>query len=194
MTVNPWQGDYAGSAAEAGAVTAPRVHWTRRISPLNLIEETAPFAAVLQFNIQRKLMSFLKSLVEVFTMVDRSRGSVGWLAVLCGLMVWITACAGGTISSNSGGPTPTPTVAPSGHSVAVTWTASSSPGVANYNVYRSTTTGGPYTRVGSEVSGTSFSDTSVKAGTTYFYVVTSVTSSGVESAISSEIKSTVPTP
>ena len=76
----------------------------------------------------------------------------------------------------------------------VSWQASNSPGVGSYNVYRSTASGGPYKRIGSGVSGSSYMDTAVQAGVTYFYVVTAVTNANVESRISQEIKATVPSP
>ncbi|HEY6252407.1 MAG TPA: IPT/TIG domain-containing protein [Candidatus Angelobacter sp.] len=78
------------------------------------------------------------------------------------------------------------------HTVSISWRASSSEEVGAYNVYRATTSGGPYTRVGWRVPGVSFTDTSVQAGTTYFYVVTSVTTSNVESVVSSEVRASVP--
>ncbi len=124
------------------------------------------------------------------------RSSIGiavCLAALFGGIVWIVCCGSSTgPTSGGGGPTPTPT--PPGHSISITWQASSSPGVATYNVYRSSTAGGPYSRVGWRVSGASYTDTAVQPGATYFYVVTSVTSANVESVISSEVKATVPTP
>lgn len=49
----------------------------------------------------------------------------------------------------------------------VTWTTN---GATRYNVYRSTTSGGPYTLVGNSATGT-FSDTTVAQNTTYYYVV-----------------------
>jgi fibronectin type 3 domain-containing protein len=42
------------------------------------------------------------------------------------------------------------------------------------------------------VSATSFTDTSVQAGVTYFFVVTSVNSSNEESAYSAEVSALVP--
>ena len=78
------------------------------------------------------------------------------------------------------------------HSVTLTWTASTST-VVGYHVYRSTVSGGPYTKQNSSVNAsTSYVDSAVQAGTTYFYVVTSVDSSGVESADSTEVSVTVP--
>ena len=83
-------------------------------------------------------------------------------------------------------------VQPVSHSVTLTWTASTST-VSGYNVYRSTVSGGPYTKLNSTlVAATTYVDSTVQAGQTYFYVVTSVDSSGVESADSTEVSATVP--
>jgi hypothetical protein len=79
------------------------------------------------------------------------------------------------------------------HSVDVTWTISSSPGVVSYSVYRSTVSGGPYTKVGS-ATGTVFTDATVKSGVTYFFVVTAVDGSGNESVVSGEVTATIPVP
>jgi len=71
-------------------------------------------------------------------------------------------------------------------SVVLGWTASTST-VAGYNVYRATVSGGPYTRVNpSLVAGLGFTDTNVVSGTTYYYRVTAVDSSGNESVYSNE--------
>jgi fibronectin type 3 domain-containing protein len=48
---------------------------------------------------------------------------------------------------------------------------SSSPGAVSYNVYRSQTNGGPYTKVGSSTT-TSYTDVNVTNGLTYYYVMT----------------------
>jgi hypothetical protein len=80
------------------------------------------------------------------------------------------------------------------HSVSLSWTASTST-VVGYNVYRSTTSGGPYTLItSSTVAGTTYTDNGVQAGVTYFYVVTAVDSNGNESAFSNEASVSVPTP
>jgi hypothetical protein len=77
--------------------------------------------------------------------------------------------------------------------VVLSWTASSS-SVEGYNVYRGTTSGGPYSSklTSSPVAALTFTDTTVQAGQTYYYVVTAVSSSGVESADSSPASATVP--
>jgi hypothetical protein len=83
-------------------------------------------------------------------------------------------------------------VQPVSHSVTLTWTASAS-AVSGYNVYRSTVSGGPYTKLNSTViAATTYVDTTVQSSKTYFYVVTSVDSSSVESANSTEVSVTVP--
>jgi len=76
--------------------------------------------------------------------------------------------------------------------VTLTWNASTST-VSGYNVYRSSVSGGPYTKMNSTlVASTTYADTAVTAGQTYYYVVTSVDSSNVESAYSAEVSATVP--
>ena len=79
-------------------------------------------------------------------------------------------------------------------SVSLTWNASTS-SVAGYNVYRGTQTGGPYSKSNlSLVTGTAYTDTSVQAGETYYYVATAVDSNGVESVYSNEAQVAVPYP
>jgi hypothetical protein len=80
------------------------------------------------------------------------------------------------------------------HSVSVTWTPSTS-GVAGYNVYRSAVSGGPYAKLDSSVlAADAFTDTTVSAGQTYYYVVRAATSAGVESVDSTQVAVSVPTP
>ena len=59
----------------------------------------------------------------------------------------------------------------------------------SYTVKRATTAGGPYSVIADEQTGTSYSDTDVTNGTTYYYVVTAVNSAG-ESANSNEANAT----
>ena len=79
------------------------------------------------------------------------------------------------------------------HSVTLNWTASSSTGVVGYYVYRSTTSGASYSRLNSSPSSAiKYTDGTVSAGATYYYVVTAVNSSGTESAKSGQVTAIVP--
>lgn len=69
------------------------------------------------------------------------------------------------------------------HSITLGWTAGS--GDVTYNVYRSTTTGTGYAKIGTSAT-TTFTDSSGTGGTKYFYVVTGVDSGGFESVNSNE--------
>jgi hypothetical protein len=85
-------------------------------------------------------------------------------------------------------------VQPVSHSVTLTWSPSTS-SVTGYNVYRSSVSGGSYTKLNSmAVATTSYDDTAVQAGQTYYYVVTSVDLSNMESAYSSQVSAIVPSP
>jgi hypothetical protein len=84
--------------------------------------------------------------------------------------------------------TPTGLVASPGNaSVVLNWSASS--GATSYHVKRATTSGGPYSQVGAPTS-TSYTDTALTNGTTYYYVVSALDSIG-ESANSTQ-RSAVP--
>lgn len=62
----------------------------------------------------------------------------------------------------------------SAHTVVVQWNGSPTPGITGYNIYRATTSGGPYSLIGSTKGKQKFMDDFVMFGATYFYVVQSV--------------------
>jgi hypothetical protein len=67
------------------------------------------------------------------------------------------------------------------YSVNLLW--NSSPDVVGYNVYRSTSTNGTYSKINSTLdASTAYTDSSVVAGQTYYYAATSVNANGQESA------------
>jgi len=78
------------------------------------------------------------------------------------------------------------------HYVTLNWTPSVS-SVSGYSVYRGTQKGGPYTKITSSlVSGSTYNDATVQSGSTYYYVVTAISSSGVQSVFSTETSATIP--
>jgi hypothetical protein len=81
------------------------------------------------------------------------------------------------------------------HAAILSWTASTTPNVT-YNVYRSSALAGPFTQVNSSsISGTTFTDSSVQAGQTYYYVATAVASNSTQSAYSSPpVQAAIPSP
>jgi fibronectin type 3 domain-containing protein len=80
------------------------------------------------------------------------------------------------------------------HSVSLTWTASVSPNISGYNVFRSTTSGTGYVQINTGlVTTTSYTDSNVTAGQTYYYVTTAVDTSNNQSGYSNQAQATVPT-
>jgi len=104
------------------------------------------------------------------------------------------ACNGVSSTSNTGNnPQGTAPATPAGLTATaadkqanLAWSAST--GATSYNVKRSTTHGGPYTQLASPTI-TSYADTGLTDGTTYYYVVSAVNATG-ESANSNEVSAT----
>ena len=78
------------------------------------------------------------------------------------------------------------------HTVDLSWNASTST-VAGYKIYRGTRSGGPYTALNSALdTTTTYTDSGVQSGQTYYYVVTAVDSAGNESAYSNQVTAVIP--
>jgi hypothetical protein len=78
------------------------------------------------------------------------------------------------------------------HTVALTWERSTS-SVTGYFVYRGTKPSGPFAQLNSSPESTpSFSDSTVSDGQVYYYFVTAVDSSNIQSADSNEVSVTIP--
>jgi hypothetical protein len=105
------------------------------------------------------------------------------------LAVQLWSCGCGAGSNTHTGPPPTQ------HSVSLSWNASTS-SVIGYNIYRGTKHSGPYPQklTSTPQSATTFTDSTVKSGTTYYYVVTAVNSSLQESDYSNEAQAVIPSP
>lgn len=103
----------------------------------------------------------------------------------------------GTGNGGGGGDT-TPPAPPTGlgatagnASAALAWDANSEPDLGGYRIYRSTSSGGGYSDVGGGlISGTSFADSGLTNGTTYYYVVRAQDTSGNVSGDSNEVNAT----
>lgn len=139
--------------------------------------------------------------------------------VLSGLTLPVTVAAGtavkltvtfvpvmaGTASENlsivsdaSNSPTSVPMtgigVVAGSHSTDLNWNPDVDP-VIGYNVYRGGQHGGPYNKINPVLDATtSYSDTNVNAGATYYYVVTAVDANNNESGYSNEVKAVIPSP
>jgi hypothetical protein len=94
----------------------------------------------------------------------------------------------GLLPANSGPPAPTGLTATAGNQqVTLNWNASD--GATSYNVKRSTTSGGSYSTIATGVTTTSYTNTGLVNGTTYYYVVSAVNANG-ESPNSNEASAT----
>jgi large repetitive protein len=80
-------------------------------------------------------------------------------------------------------------VTATGHSVTLTWSACQ--GATSYNIYRGTTHGGPYTKVGSGMVSATYTDVQVTHNQTLYYVATAVSGNG-ESGYSNEAVAVIP--
>ncbi len=112
----------------------------------------------------------------------------GLIAMAC--LTLVAGCGGASVESSTGDASSAPVVqapvAPTGlvatpgnAQVKLTWSASSN--ATSYNVKRAAVSGGPYGQIGTAAS-TSYMDTAVVNGTTYYYVVAAVNSEGTAAA------------
>jgi Abnormal spindle-like microcephaly-assoc'd, ASPM-SPD-2-Hydin len=102
-------------------------------------------------------------------------------------------------SNASNSPTPATVtgtgVAPPVHTVNLSWAASTSPNIVGYNIYRRTGTTGSFTQINSALNATTtYVDTSVADGQTYYYETTAVNSSNEESEPSTPVSAVIPPP
>jgi len=192
--------NHMGSIQPAGSVVASNVTiggmtWNIWRSGSTQNSGTVSYVATSPTN------SFNFDLLNIYRdLVNRGyMSSNQWLIdIEAGTEVWT---AGSNFATNSfsacvncgGAPPAAPTnltaTAASSSQINLSWTGSS--GATSYNVLRSTTNGGPYSQVASGVTSTSFSDTGLAAGTTYFYVVQACNSSGC-SGNSNQASATTP--
>jgi hypothetical protein len=86
-------------------------------------------------------------------------------------------------------PPPSGLSATAGNGVVIlNWSASI--GVSGYNVFRSTISGGFYSAISTNVAATTFADTNVVNGVTYYYVITATAPGGGQTGDSAEVSAT----
>jgi hypothetical protein len=114
------------------------------------------------------------------------------IVAICGMLLVVLALSASRWSHRGSQGPPT---SPYAHSVDLRWKGSVSR-VVGYNVYRSETDGGPYTKLttSAPIRTTNYTDRSVQSGHTYFYAVTAVDSKSKESRYSNQIKALIPSP
>jgi len=79
------------------------------------------------------------------------------------------------------------------HTVDLSWNASAS--AVGYNIYRGTVSGGPYAIINSSLDATTtYTDSTVVSGQTYYYVTTAVNSDSQESGYSNQAQAIIPNP
>jgi fibronectin type 3 domain-containing protein len=77
------------------------------------------------------------------------------------------------------------------HSATLTWAPGDATTVS-YNVYRSTVSGSSYAKMSAAQAPQAYTDSSVQAGSTYFYVITALNAAGEESTYSNQVTAAVP--
>jgi fibronectin type 3 domain-containing protein len=100
-----------------------------------------------------------------------------WLSALLLTVLLVSVGCGGSSSGR--------------HSVHLSWKASVSNNVVNYNIYRATVPNS-YELLVSMNPTTSYTDTTVQSGQKYYYVVTAVDSEGGESSYSNRVEVAIP--
>ena len=106
--------------------------------------------------------------------------------------VFENSCSGGGGGDTTPPATPSNLSATGGNSlIALAWSANTESDLSGYNLYRSSSLNGSYTKVNSGVINTSaYDNTGLTANTTFFYKVSAVDSSGNESTHSSAVSAT----
>jgi len=116
-----------------------------------------------------------------------------WKKSLTGILVVAAALlSGGWFVATSGTKITERASTPQMHTVVLRWQASTTPNV-RYNLYRGPFLGVHPDRLNSTpIDGSTFTDTSVVSGQTYWYVVRAINSKGEESPESNETTVTIP--
>jgi hypothetical protein len=130
---------------------------------------------------------------DVQAAINMSLGTAPCTANIFGPNVCNVVVVQRVVNSSMGGACNTGTGTTVSHSVALNWSLSNSANVTGYKVYRGTISGGPYTLLTSLGVTTSYTDSGVQSGLTYYYVTTAVNGSS-ESGYSNQTPAVIPVP
>ena len=110
--------------------------------------------------------------------------------------VFELVCTGGTTDTTAPNAPMTLTANSSvAGQISLDWFNNTEPDLAGYSVYRATSSGGTFSKLNTALIGPSaYTDSTVTAGTTYFYKVTASDNSGNESVFSTQVSATAATP
>jgi hypothetical protein len=181
-------GPYAATAASSGGWSLQMVALKpassssvsgSATSPANACDLAQPYGTI--------------DLSDVQTAINMSLGTTPCSANVVGANICNVVAVQRVVNAALPGGTCVTSSSTVAHSVVLTWTPSSSSSVT-YNVYRTTTSGSyPSAPLASAGSATTYTDSAVQGGQTYYYTTTAV-SGGSESARSNEIPAVVPAP
>ena len=209
-----WSAD-GGTISSNGSYTAPSAAGTYTITAVSVLDAKKSGSALVVVSAPQQVTISISPANTSVSQADR----VQFTATVAGLsnksVVWSVTQGTGTITQSGLFTAPSKaeadtvtatsqsdvtksamasiTVLPA-HSVSLFWDASKSTGVAFYRIYRGATRGGPYILLGSNITTTTFKDSAVQAGVTYFYVTTTVDANNQESLFSNELSSVIPSP
>ncbi len=170
----------------------PRMHW--RIRRIATLFEAGTTGWIIAFALGS--VGCVVLLVGVLLAFQNrkvtQRSRIGTAVAVLGTLLlwgyWFYATTARPVSA-----APVATARPSGHSVKLTWKASTSP-VAGYNIYRSSTPGSftePKLNSG-PVTDTTYLDTTVESDQTYYYAAKAVDAQGHESSVSNVAVAKIP--
>jgi fibronectin type 3 domain-containing protein len=180
----------AGTSAnsnEASAVTAPS-------APAGLTVTTTDSSATLQWTASQGAINYTilraPGGTTTFTSVGTTATTSASDSGLTPNTPYVYAVSAQNASGTSANATVNATTAPvpptgltasaSNHHVTLSWTAAAGAGSGGYRVLRSATSGGPYSSIGTS-STTSYTDTFLTNGSTYYYVVHTIGGAGESS-------------
>jgi hypothetical protein len=183
--------DAAGNLAVSGDFTFTTAGATSLLPPTNVTTAVSPTPGS-GWNACDISQNTSVDVIDVQLSINMSLSIIPCVAAVNGVGICNAVTVQRVVNSALGASCVTdPMTGPTTATVA--WAASSSTGVVGYNVYRSTSSGGPYVKANPAlVGGTKFMDITVQAGQTYYYVVSAVDGAGIQSGTSVKAVATVP--